>query len=112
MSADLTKAQRRKLRELAEIAYARELAAELAKLDKDFAAWRSGGIDPFELSDRIHRFHDGACQELYVHYRNVQPSLSVARAVALQLLSEAEVPSEIRSALESAVEFYRKQRER
>src|ERR1700730_1190913 len=54
-----SKAIRRRLRELAGQAYARELGAELTKLEADFARWRSGEIDPVELSDRIHRFHNG-----------------------------------------------------
>jgi hypothetical protein len=110
MEADLgTKANRRKLRELAGVAYARELAGELGKLEQEFVQWRSGGIDPFELSGRIHRFHNGVCRDLFVLYRDLQPSLIVARAIALELLQEADVPAEIRSALESLVEFCRKQ---
>src|SRR5215217_736895 len=110
MATDLnTKANRRKLRELARVAYTRELSAELAKLESDFVQWRSGEIDPFELSDRIHRFHDGISRNLYVLYRDLPPSRSVARAVVLQLLQETEVPTEILSALESASEFYRDQ---
>jgi len=110
MAADLNnKANRRKLRELAGMAYTRELAAELSKLERDFALWRSGDIDPFELSDRIHRFHDGISRDLYVLYRDLSPSHSVARAVVLQLLQEAEVPSKILSALEPAIGFMRDQ---
>jgi hypothetical protein len=103
------KANRRKLRELAGVAYTRELSAELAKLESDFVQWRSGEVNPFELSDRIHRFHDGISRDLYVLYRDLPPSRSVARAVVLQLLQEAEVPAEILSALESAIGFYRDQ---
>jgi hypothetical protein len=69
MAADPnTKANKRKLRELAGMAYRRELGAELSKLEEEFARWRSGEIDPFELSDRIHRFHDGISRDLYVLY--------------------------------------------
>jgi len=100
MAVDLNaKANRRKLRELAGVAYTRELSAELAKLDRDFGQWRSGEIDPFELTDRIHRFHDGISRDLYVLYRDLPSGHSVARAVVLQLLQESEVPSEILSAV-------------
>lgn len=91
------------------MAYTRELSAELAKLERDFVQWRSGEIDPFELSDRIHRFHDGISRDLHILYRDLPPTHSVARAVVLQLLQETEIPSEILSALESAIEFYRDQ---
>jgi hypothetical protein len=101
-----TKANRRKLRELAGVAYTRELSAELTKLEGDFGKWRGGQIDPFELSDRIHRFHDGISRDLYVLYRDLRPSQSVARAVGLRLLQETEVPSEILSILASLIELY------
>jgi hypothetical protein len=104
-----TKANKRKLRQLAGVAHERELAAELAKLEAEFARWRRGEIDPFELSDRIHRFHDGVTRDLYVLYSRLSPSHSVARAVALQVLREAEVPSELLEALEHPLHFYREQ---
>jgi hypothetical protein len=110
MTVDLeTKATKRKLRQLAGEAYRRELGAELSKLEAEFARWRRGEIDPFELSDRIHRFHDGASRELYVLYNRLHPSQSAARAVALQILQEAELPSELLEALEHPLHFYREQ---
>jgi len=104
-----TKVNKRKLRELAGVAYKRELGAELSKLELEFARWRSGEIDPFELSDRIHRFHDGISRDLHVLYGRLPPGHSVARAVVLQVLQEAEVPSELLEALERPLHFYREQ---
>jgi hypothetical protein len=66
----------------------------------------SGEIDPFELSDRIHRFHDGISRDLYVLYGRLTPVYSVARAVALKVLQEAEVPAEILAALERPLQGY------
>ena len=112
MVADLnTKANRRKLRELAGVAYSWELGSELSKVEEDFARWRRGEIDPFELSDRIHRFHDGISRDLYVSYRDLYPHLSVARALAYRILERTEIPPEIFAALESAIDFFEKQRE-
>lgn len=101
-----TKANKRKLRELSGVAYRRELGHELAKLEMDFAQWRGGEIDPFELSDRIHRFHDGVSRDLYVAYRDLSPVHAVARAIALQVLDRTEVPSEILGEVESMVQFF------
>lgn len=107
MTTDLnTKANKRKLRELSGAAYTRELGNELAKVEMDFARWRSGDIDPFELSDRIHRFHDGVSRDLYVTYGNLAPSHAVARAVALQILERGEVPGEILAVLEPTIQFF------
>ena len=108
--ADLeAKAVRRKLRELAGLAYTRELGAELAKLEAEFSRWRSGEIDPFELSDRIHRFHDGKSRQLYVAYDARNADVSVARAVADGILERAEVPADILAALELRIEFFARQ---
>lgn len=101
-----SKSIRRRLRELAGQAYARELGAELAKLEADFARWRSGEIDPFELSDRIHRFHDGRSRELYVFYDARHPDVSVARAVGERILDRSEVPPEVLAALERQIEYF------
>ena len=55
MDPNLTKAQRRRLRELGTLAHARELSTELAKVESAFARWRSGEIDGFDVSDEIHQ---------------------------------------------------------
>lgn len=108
MAANLdAKAIKRKLRELAGVAYTRELGAELSKLELEFARWRSGEIDPFELSKKIHEFHDGISRDLYVLYGRLPPSESVARAVVLKVIQEAEVPPEILAALERPLQFFR-----
>src|SRR4051812_36841780 len=99
MATDLkTKASKRRLRELASLAYTRELAAELAKLEVQFARWRGGEIDPFEQSDEIHRFHDGNARDLHKLYGNLPPDHLVARALAREVLREADVPSELLAA--------------
>ena len=47
-------------------AYERLLNKALRELDINFTEWRTGEIDPWELSDRIHKFHDGISRRLYV----------------------------------------------
>ena len=98
---------RRKLRQLAGVAHTRELGAGLSRLEADFATWRRGEIDPFELSDRIHRFHDDVSRGLYALYNRLPPSQLVARAVALQILQEADLPAVLLEALERDVQYYR-----
>jgi hypothetical protein len=108
MTTDLnTKASKRKLRELADLAYRRELGAELAKLEAQFARWRGGELDPFELGDAIHRFHDGVSRELYNLYGNLPPHQAVPRALALEILQEADVPPDLLAALESTRQVFR-----
>lgn len=100
-----TKANRKKLRELAAVAHERELGNELAKVEENFALWRRGEIDPFELNDRIHRFHDGTSRDLYAT-RGLRPYQAVARAVAYRILDRTEIPSDILTALETVIGFF------
>ena len=103
MAVDLeSKASRRALRRLADEAYRRELGAELAKLEEEFGRWHRGEIDPFELSERIHRFHDGISRDLYTTYHYSRLRFLVSRAVDLGILERAEIPGDLLSALEES----------
>src|SRR5690606_36549785 len=98
----------RQLRELAGLAWERELGTELAELEASFRQWRAGEVTPHELSDRIHRFHHGPARALYVLYTmRSHPSALVARAVSVGVLTENDVPAELMAALAGAIEFHR-----
>ena len=111
MHHDFGRATRRVLRQLANTAWERELGAELTALASSFAEWRSGEIGPHELSDRIHAFHHGAARDLYGLYTRVHPPELVARAVGLGILSEDEVPANLRDALANGIQYYRRESE-
>ena len=87
---EFTKAQRRKLRELGSTAYERELSAELSNLETEFGRWRAGEIDAHELSDRIHRFHQGPAQKLFTKYEHSNLDFAVADAIHRGLITEEE----------------------
>jgi len=107
MQRDFGRGTRRVLRQLANTAWERELNAELTTLAASFAEWKSGSLGPHELSDRIHTFHHGAARALYGLYTRVHPPELVARAVGLGILSESEVPPDLREALTGAIQYYR-----
>jgi hypothetical protein len=92
---------------LAELAYERELSLELTKLASDFDAWRAKEVTCWDLSDRIHEFHDGASRELYAIYNRLKPEFTVGRAVVRGLLLDDDVPPEVRPEIESSIEFAR-----
>lgn len=68
-----TRAERKELRRLAGLAYERELAHELTTIEAAFRAWRAGELSPFDLSDRIHAFHNGVARDLFVTYNRWDP---------------------------------------
>jgi hypothetical protein len=102
--------ERRHLRELAGVAWERELAAELTLLADQVDEWRAGQLGPHELSDRIHTFHNGAARELYGLYTRIHPSQLVARAVAHELLAESDLAPGLAAKLAQSIEYYRADR--
>jgi hypothetical protein len=102
-----SRSERRRLRELAGLAHERELASELARLEEEFREWRKGRRSPHDVSESIHEFHDGVARELYGLYTRLDLESVVARAIALRLLDEDEVPRGLRHRLGARVEFFR-----
>ena len=104
---DLPKAARRAIRELAGLAYERELAAELAKLRVEFDAWAAGDMNAFELEQAIHRFHHGVARELYNRYA---PGSTLPHAVAASIMrgtiSSTEIPAPAREHLDRLVAVF------
>jgi hypothetical protein len=105
------KQTRAMLRELAGTAYRRELDRHLRDLAVCFGRWDTGEIDCFELSDKIHGFHDGVSRELYVMYERLKPEMAIARAIALGLLPRKEVPAATLSELDDKIEFFQSEME-
>jgi len=103
---DLTKSQRRRLAELAALAYQRDLDAELAKLDAAFHKWRAGELSGHELSDLIHAFHQGPSRELFNAYDRRVRQLAVANALRRGVLTEDEVGPEFLALLAPVLSFY------
>jgi hypothetical protein len=101
---DLSKAVRRVIRELAGLAYERELTAELTKLRAEFDAWSAGQITPFELQQIIHEFHDGVSRQLFNRYTSGSkfPHV-VAAAVMRGTISVAEIPDPARKQLDRLI---------
>ena len=96
---DLSKAQRRRLRELGAIVYERELSAELAKLEAEFRRWRVAEINAFELSDAVHRFHQGPSRALFSKHDQANAEFTVAHAIHCGVLSKEEAGADILEAV-------------
>ena len=106
-----TKRERAELKELAGAAWEAELRDVLEKLFEDFLKWTDNGMDAFELSERIHEFHNGVSRELYGRYTSLHPEITVPRAVALGILGEGELSDGLLQKLLAQIERYRKQLE-
>ena len=92
-----TKKQRRELRELQGLAWERELEDALHELRSDFEAWaEKKEISAFELSDRIHKFHNGRSRELYNMYSGSLDSFRIGPVVARGVIDGSELSDELR----------------
>src|SRR5512138_545851 len=104
---DLSKSEKRKLRELASLAHERELARELESIEKEFARWHGGEINAFDLAELIHKFHDGPARELYSYYNNGMHEYVVAYAIARGIVSEEEATPAIMELLKTHIKYAR-----
>jgi hypothetical protein len=90
-----TKKQRRELRDLQGLAWERELSGALEELLRDFQSWKKGEITPFELNDRIHRFHNGRSRELFNAYTGSLDTFCLDFVVARGVIEESEVSEDL-----------------
>ena len=104
MQKDYSKHMKKKLRELAAVAYDRELGRHLEELRLCFVDWSEHKISSHDLSDRIHLYHDGTSRDLYSLNQQFKPDFLVARAIALGVLTDDEVPSDVREVLSTRIE--------
>jgi len=102
-----TKRQRRELRELQGLAWERELSAVLDDLRRDFRAWEKGDISPFELNDRIHRFHNGRSRELFNTYSGSLDMFWLESVVARGVIEESEVSEDLLAVYRPHIDRFR-----
>lgn len=107
MARNHEKATRRQLRKLKATAHERELAAALGKLHEQFAEWRSGRLNLFDLSDLIHQFHQETARDIWRIYSGpAHEALPVARAWRLGLLSDEEIGPDLAEQLTPLRDFW------
>lgn len=103
----MAKSFRKIAKQLIGQAYRREQEKALESLRREFDRWQSGEIDCRELTDLIHRFHNGESRDLYKIYEMGDIKIALARAIALGILAEDEVPADLREPMQPMIEFFR-----
>ena len=100
----LTKSERKQARAIVGEAWEAELAEALGDLEGLFGDWRKQRIDTHQLSDAIHKFHNGTNRELYVRYTHLPLEMAAARAIAYELVDPESVTPALRAALADLIE--------
>ena len=107
--ADTPKRIKRLLREQAGQAHEEELRRALVPVAVAFKRWERGELGSAELSDIIHRFHQGPARELFSRYNNPYMDLAVANAITVGVLDRQTIPAELLDHLARALAFYERQ---
>lgn len=84
----------RELERLLGLAYERDLAKALSVLEPEFARWRRGEIDAFELEKAIHEFHNGAARDLFKRYAGISKDwrgTMVSNAIARESIGKEDI---------------------
>ncbi|OPY57078.1 MAG: hypothetical protein A4E55_01842 [Pelotomaculum sp. PtaU1.Bin035] len=102
-----SKAVRKKFKQLATLAYEKELRAELKILSEKFKLWDEGKIDTWTLEEAIHNFHQGPSKKLYGRYTDLSPDMIVPYALAKGLISLDDIPSEIADEIKIKAETFK-----
>lgn len=88
---EFTKAERKRMRELAATVYEAEAHAMLEALDSEFARWRSGECLSSELLSAIHEFHQHQSRALWSSYQGLSDSMALERGLSLGLIAESSI---------------------
>ena len=107
MSGEFSKSDRRAIRELADLAWERELRRELRILSKTIQQMEDGLISPFEANDRIHSFHNGASRDLFKQYSQSRPWMGICEEYADGVLTDEDIAACSQSTQEEIREFAR-----
>ena len=80
MHDGFSKSDRTRIRLLGGLAWERLLRAELMDIRTSIDAMDGEKLSPFDVNDLIHKFHEGASQELFSSFSHSLPWLAVCRA--------------------------------
>jgi len=105
--SEFNKKQKKHLRELAGLAYEKEMNLALGGLFEEFKKWEKGKLNPLDLNEKIHQHHNYKSRDLYKIYAMGDPEMAVARWIARGLIKEEEVKENCLGSLERTIEFYK-----
>jgi hypothetical protein len=104
----ISKKVKRQLRELAGVAYEREMRSALKPVEQALADMHAGKCDAFAVSEVIHQFHQKPARDLWVQYNQMESEFSIAAALLDNVISPEEIPVEMRQWFIERAELLRK----
>jgi hypothetical protein len=92
----ISKKAKRQLRELAGVAYERELRQALKPVEQALADMHAGKCDAFAVSEVIHQFHQKPARDLWIQHNQMETDFSISAALLDNIISPEEIPAEVR----------------
>lgn len=92
------------IRNLALLAYKRELEQELSRVREHLEAWRHRENRFFKVDDLKGRYCGETASEIWKIYEGLPPAKIVGRAMRLGLLAREEVPPDIMEVVRASSE--------
>src|SRR3989442_12342541 len=104
--AEAPKRIKRLLREYAAVAHEEELRRALLPVAEAFKRWEREELDSGELSEIIHKFHQGPARDLWVRYNTAHLEMAGAFAVTTGPVGREEMPPELLGHLARAATLF------
>ena len=110
MEPEFSKSEKRRVRELAALAWDRHLRSELATIGDAINRMTDHHMSPHDVNDLIHDFNNGASRELFNRFSTNKPWLAVCRAHYDSVLTDADIANDsgkIRSGINEFASHFR-----
>ena len=104
--SDLSKKQKKHLRELTNLAYERDLSRCLEVLESSFKDWKNNEITVWDLNQVIHEYHNEIARDLYKSYTMNDPVFSVAFGLKQGVISLQDIEENCRDEIISLYELF------
>jgi len=106
--SDMTKSQKKHLRQLAKDCYEKEMSLALESLSEHFKKWEAKEISTWDLNDKIHEHHNKTARDLWKIYENLSdPRVALSQAVVKGIINIEDIQEDCRPLLQGLIDFYR-----
>ena len=92
------------MKELAQLAYERDLSRCIDVIHAQMAEWKDGKMTVWDIEQSIHEFHNKIARSLYRSYAMTDAFLAVAFGVAQGMLSLDDIPESERAKIQDVAE--------
>jgi len=94
----------KQMRELAQLAYERDLSRCIDVLHAQMSEWKDGRMTVWDIEQSIHEFHNKIARSLYRSYAMNDTFLAVAFGVAQGVLSLNDIPESEKAKIQDVAE--------